>query len=308
MNHPHSPSSRFGATLAAMTVFAMAIGTALPGCRSTLPNDNLAKARSDLEQTRSDPVVMRNAPLELEKADLAMRRAEAAWADKGDTAQTSHLAYLAQQRAAIARNVAALKQTEERLEGVGAERERLRAEAAMAAATSAQQQVSSAQRQVSIAEQQASMARQRAVSEGERAAALQRELENMQAKKTERGMVVTLSDVLFASGRSTLQPGAQRTADQLASLLQQYPERRLLVEGFTDNVGKPEMNMALSERRAESLRNALIERGIPANRIDVRGYGEGYPIADNKTPAGRTQNRRVEILFSDAQGSFMPRY
>lgn len=181
------------------------------------------------------------------------------------------------------------------------------AEAARQQALRAQQQAQQSQQQTQQAQQQAEAERARAAQQAERAAALERDLQTLQAKNTQRGLVVTMGDVLFATGQATLQPGAQRSVQQLAEVLRQYPERRVLVEGFTDNVGSEPMNLALSERRAEAMRRALLNAGVAAERIEVRAHGLAYPVADNSTAAGRQQNRRVEVLFSDAQGRFAQR-
>jgi outer membrane protein OmpA-like peptidoglycan-associated protein len=99
-----------------------------------------------------------------------------------------------------------------------------------------------------------------------------------------------------------LQPGGQRSALQLTAVLQQYPARRVLIEGFTDNQGDAQMNLELSQRRAEAFRQALLAAGGAASRIDAQGQGEAYPAADNNTPERRQQNRRVEVLSSDGEG------
>jgi outer membrane protein OmpA-like peptidoglycan-associated protein len=91
-------------------------------------------------------------------------------------------------------------------------------------------------------------------------------------------------------------PGALLTIDKLSDFLEKHPDRNVLIEGHTDNVGKADFNMFLSQRRADAVRTALLERGVSAGRITTKGYGESYPVAGNKTAAGRQQNRRVEIV------------
>ncbi|HLO95918.1 MAG TPA: OmpA family protein, partial [Burkholderiaceae bacterium] len=145
-------------------------------------------------------------------------------------------------------------------------------------------------------------ARRAATEAQNRAAALQRDLAELSAQNTQRGLMVTLKDMLFATGRADLQPGVRRTIERLAEVLRQYPERRLLIEGFADSTGGSAMNQRLSQRRAEAVRAALIRAGVAPQRLEVRAFGEAYPVADNATAAGRQQNRRVELLFSDEQG------
>ena len=112
---------------------------------------------------------------------------------------------------------------------------------------------------------------------------------------------------MFDTGKSTLQPGAQRSVAQLVQVLIRHPERRVLIEGFTDSVGREEMNMRLSQRRAQTFQRELMNGGIAAERIEVRAWGEANPVADNGSAAGRQRNRRVEVLFSDAEGHLAAR-
>jgi outer membrane protein OmpA-like peptidoglycan-associated protein len=132
----------------------------------------------------------------------------------------------------------------------------------------------------------------------------QQELKDLQAKQTNRGMVMTLSDVLFDTGRATLKPGADRDLDRLAQALKDNANTRVLIEGHTDSVGGDDYNMALSQRRAESVADALQMRGVPADRYQAKGLGKEFPVASNATAEGRQQNRRVEIVFSDPSGRF----
>jgi len=122
------------------------------------------------------------------------------------------------------------------------------------------------------------------------------------AKATDRGLVLTLGDVLFATGRSELRGGAVRNLDQLAAFLRQYPERTAIIEGHTDGVGSASSNLGLSQRRADSVEQYLIRQGVDSNRLHATGRGQGYPVADNDTASGRQQNRRVEIIISEPAG------
>jgi len=305
-----------------------ALAAGLSACQTTPPtNADLVAARSAVAAASADPGAAR-ATVELDNARLALQRAEAAWADRRDSEETRHLAYLTQRRADIALAVAAQARADERLQQAGADRERVRLQArtreaevaaqsaraaqanaqmAQADAQSAQAAAQSAQGQAARSQQDADAARLQAQQQAERAAALERDLQSLAARSTQRGMVVTLGDVLFATGQATLQPGAQRSVQQLAAVLQQYPERRVLIEGFTDNQGSEQMNLDLSQRRADAFRVALLAAGVDASRIDVRAHGKAFPVADNNTAAGRQQNRRVEVLFSNGDGRFAGR-
>jgi len=117
-----------------------------------------------------------------------------------------------------------------------------------------------------------------------------------QVKEEKRGLIISLSDILFDSGKATLLQGTQRQLAQLGKILSGYSDRRIIVEGHTDNVGGNAFNLQLSEARAESVRNALIEQGVSPNLISAVGYGQSKPVASNDTRQGRAQNRRVEIV------------
>lgn len=123
------------------------------------------------------------------------------------------------------------------------------------------------------------------------------ELAELKAKKTERGLMITLDDVLFEFGKADLKAGSARGLDQLASLMTQYSERALLVEGHTDNIGSDAANTLLSQHRADAVSNALGHAGIDPTRITARGLSMAYPVASNSTAEGRQQNRRVEIII-----------
>ena len=290
--------------IAAATVMALAACQTTPG-----PNPDIAAARSSLEQARSNPYVARSGAVELQNAQQAMTRAETAWAADRDADQTRHLAYLARKRADIATAVGMQAQSDDRVQQFTAEREKIRlqartyeADVATANARAAQADARNAQTDAQISKDQADAARLLALQQAGRAEGLERDLADLKAQKTDRGMVVTLGDVLFDTGKSTLQPGARRSVAQLVQVLTQHPERRVLIEGFTDSVGSDEMNMQLSQRRAETFQRELMNGGIATERIEVRAWGEANPVADNGSAAGRQRNRRVEVLFSDAQG------
>lgn len=142
-------------------------------------------------------------------------------------------------------------------------------------------------------------ARLEADRERHRRAALERDLAGLQARETERGLVVTLGDVLFETGKADIKPGARRTLDQMIRALRADRSATLAIEGHTDSVGKRNYNLTLSQRRANAVRAYLVGRGIAANRILTRGLGPDYPVASNRTEAGRQQNRRVEMIVQN---------
>jgi OmpA-OmpF porin, OOP family len=127
---------------------------------------------------------------------------------------------------------------------------------------------------------------------------VQRELKDLQAKQTERGMVLTLGDVLFDTGKAVLKPGAYTTIDRLAQVLNSSHSSRVVIEGHTDSMGSDTNNQMLSEQRALAVQYALLQRGVSASQIHSVGKGESTPVAGNDTASGRQANRRVELIFS----------
>ncbi|WP_431265860.1 OmpA family protein [Roseateles chitinivorans] len=264
---------------------------ALAACSSVpLPNAGLDAAKRDYAQATSDPNTSRYASAELSKAKESLDRADFAWRERKDPSEVDSAATVASQRAQTAINLGAARAADAKVEQAGLERERMRAEVRT--------------RQAQVAQGQAATAEASAIAASERANRLQRELAEIQAKPTPQGLVVMLQDVLFDTGKATLKEGAFSRLDTLSSALRNHPERRILIEGFTDSTGGAQLNLDLSRARAESVRDALVKRGVDAGRIDVRGNGEARPVASNDNAAGRQQNRRVEIVFSDERGAF----
>lgn len=251
----------------------------LSGCAAPRKNPLLEEARTEFSEAESDPNIAARAPVQLKEAEETLNQAENLWKNNADPEVVSHYAYLAKQKTALAR---------ERTELAAAEEEIKKGEVA--------------RQQVML-----DVRTKEAKTLAERAEQLQRELGELKAQQTERGLVLTLSDVLFEFDKATLKPGAQRTMDKLNEFLQEYPNRTVLIEGFTDSVGSETYNLGLSQRRAEAVKDALLMRGIQSDRIMTRGYGEQYPVANNDSAAGRQLNRRVEIVLSDESGQIPTR-
>lgn len=247
------------------------------GCTPGSPPVALEQARTAYTQAEQTPAVVTNAPVPLQEANQALRRAERVWDDDHDTEEVQHLATLASQRVDIARAEAEKKVAEAQIQQATEERDRVLLAARTRTAQQAQQQAQEATSQV----------RQ-----------LQQELAALQAKQTDRGLVLTLGDVLFETGKAELRPGALRNLYPLVTFLQKYPERRVVIEGHTDSVGSDTYNLDLSQRRAEAVRDFLLQNGVNAAQMSTQGYGKASPIASNGTAAGRQQNRRVELIIS----------
>lgn len=192
-----------------------------------------------------------------------------------------------------------------------AEKARMEAEAKSLEAEKARRETEAKSRELEqtklLAEskaKEAGQAKQAALAEAEKAAKaraeadqLTKEVSELKAKQTDRGIVLTMGDVLFTTGKATLFPGAIRTINKLAGFLNKYPDRNVLIEGHTDSVGSEEYNLGLSEKRADSVREQLVAEGVSPERISTKGYGKKYPEASNDIPAGRQQNRRVEVVI-----------
>jgi outer membrane protein OmpA-like peptidoglycan-associated protein len=277
------------------------VGMLLFGCSPAVKeNALLEQARVSFNTAQNDPAVIGNAPLELQKAKAELDMADKLLKKEADATEVEHFAYLAQQRTAIARETASIKMAEQAVEAASAERSRILLEGRTLEADRALQQVDARQKEAALAEQ-------RAMAAEERAKKLEAQLTELNATKSERGLVMTLGDVLFDTNKSELRSGAYFTIDKLAAFLAEYPTRKVQIEGFTDSTGAVEYNRRLSERRAEAVRNALVAKGVDPGRIMTRGYGVEFPVASNETPEGRQRNRRVEVIISDEVGHILER-
>ncbi len=293
----------------------------LAACASTTPSPALEEARTAVSTAAGNPVVNQYAQLELKQATDALAKADRVWADDRDTSETNHLAYLARQRAEIATNTARARQLDADIKQAGGEADRIRLQARTQEADAARMRADAQARNAQLAQQQAMSAEQRAAQQQANAAAamaqanaaqdrvraLEAQLRDMEAQQTERGLLVTLGDVLFAFNKAELSTQAAPRLDKLANFLKQFPDRKLLIEGYTDSVGGDSYNQELSDRRAQAVRDALVQRGVETRRITARGYGKAYPVADNASPEGRAMNRRVEIVIADEKGNLRGR-
>ncbi|QPF74048.1 OmpA family protein [Roseateles sp. DAIF2] len=279
----------------------LSVCAALGAC-SSMPADNalLVEARGNYRQTMNDPQTRELAAPELRQAGTALALADAAWQRDDPPATVTQLAHLAKQQTALAQETARRRAAELSSLRAQAESDRLR----LAARTS---EVDAARVTAGLAQNQAQAALQQNDAAQARNRLLESWLRDMNAKQTERGPVITIGDLLFDSNRSELRPEGLRSIDKLVDFMTQYPQRRALIEGFTDDQGGSGANHALSDRRADAVRMALVGRGIGRDRLDTRGYGEDHPVAGNDSQDGRRQNRRVEILLSDDRGQLLPR-
>lgn len=301
---------------------ASVAGILLSGCSSVVQeNAMLEQARSAFAEAQSDPDVQKNAALELQKAKNDLDQADKSLNEGAEAAEVEHFAYLAKQRTAIAQEVSKVKLAEQTLDAASAERNAILLQARTREAEQAQQLAEAEKNKALIATEQADASRLQvgamsAEAEKTRAEALlaaeqrkklEAQIAELEARKSERGLVITLGDVLFDINKSELRSGTQYTIDKLAAFLAEYPKRNVLIEGFTDSTGTAKYNQGLSERRADAVRNALTSRGVDSRRLNIRGYGIEFPVAGNESAAGRQRNRRVEVVISDDDGQILER-
>jgi OmpA-OmpF porin, OOP family len=282
----------------------------LAGCASSdleqAAKAQLTKAQTAYRQAQSDPNVQAYAQLQLADAQKAVQAAEQAQ----NLEDMQQLAYLAEKKSQTASVVGAMRKTEQDTQMMGRETQdillqkrerelkaaRADAEQARASAEARARDAEAKAREAEQARAQAEQARRAADAEQAKTAALAKELADLKAQQTNRGLVLTVGDVLFATGRAEVAAGGMRSIDKLAEWLKKNPTRNLLIEGHTDNTGSEDLNMKLSQQRAEAVRDQLVSRGVGADRITTKGYGPKYPVVANDSASGRQQNRRVEVV------------
>jgi outer membrane protein OmpA-like peptidoglycan-associated protein len=263
-------------------IAAMAVAMTFAGCASTpTTNPALENARTAVRAAEADPNVGKYAALDLQAAKSELQDAESA-AMKHDEAGIAQPAYLAAQTARLAQLNASAKADDARVAAGQTERDRIQLNARTAEVDSAK-----------LARDQAK----------QKASALQSEVDALNAKPTDRGLVLTLGDVLFDTGKAGLNPGASRNLDHLVQFLTEHDDRRVEIDGYTDSVGTDSFNLDLSQRRADTVKAVLVSRGIDSSRIVSRGYGKEFEVASNSEASGRQLNRRVEIVIGGENGA-----
>jgi outer membrane protein OmpA-like peptidoglycan-associated protein len=246
----------------------------LGGCANQQGRQAVADAEASFLAVKEDTDVLRSAPKDVIRAGETLARAERLSSYWGSGQDVEHFAFLSQRYSQIARQHADLSLNQERLAKLELERERLQLALREAKLLSIQQQ----------------------------GQWLEEQVVSLAASETDRGLVMTLGDVLFDAGRTELKASANRTILKLVQFLQINPRRTVRIEGYTDNRGDARENLELSRARAQAVADLLVDLGIEGRRLEVVGYGEAHPLAENASAKGRAQNRRVEILISDEAG------
>ena len=320
-------------------VVSLLAGFSLAACSTSPKQDlALEQVRSQLEELKSDPVLANYAPSALGEAERALRNAETATGDDTQrihliymadrriqiaravaqkeqlntelkTLETEHSRMLVrasqleanQARAEADRALMMSQATAEDADRARslAEEARLREADSAKTAQQAREEADQAKALAASSATAAELARKEANLASEQAQTLRRQLENLQLRQTESGVVVTLGDVLFESGQAELKSEAETSLVEVVDLLQSEPTKQIRIEGHTDAVGDAATNLTLSQRRADAVRESLVALGVDAARITAIGMGEDFPIATNESEEGRSKNRRVDVILLD---------
>lgn len=270
------------------------------GCAAAVPQE-LANAREAYRRASTSDTAQ-IAPAELHVGAQALAKAETSFREYPDSYKTKDLAYIAERKIQMAEATASISVQNDSEEQANSDYRTAQGNAL----AQSKQDLNQSNRALNASKESGMLtAEQLAEAKKAQAAAEQRTAEAMAAlaklaavKDEPRGMVITLSgSVLFASGKSDLLPAARTRLDQVAEVLLTDRERHLTIEGHTDSQGSDSYNMDLSQRRADAVRNYLVQRDYQSDRINAHGIGEGQPVADNNSSEGRANNRRVEIII-----------
>lgn len=245
------------------------------GCANQKANDEaLLHANASYAAVRDDSNVLRSAPKDVVRAGESLARAERLAGYWGTGSDPQHYAYLSQRYSEIAQEHGHQMLNQQRLTKLQLDLQRLQLALRDSKLESVQQQGKWLEEQILA----------------------------LTSVDTDRGLVMTLGDVLFDTGEAQLKPQANRTILKLVQFLQLNPKRVVRIEGYTDNTGDRAFNLKLSRERAQSVADTLVDLGVEERRVQVQGYGDQYPVEANASERGRAQNRRVEIVFSDRAG------
>jgi outer membrane protein OmpA-like peptidoglycan-associated protein len=280
------------------TLIAVAVASALMAACSNAPvkPDGASALRSKLTQLQANAELASRAPLAIKEADDAVTAAEA---PQRDVAMTEHLVFMANRKIDVAQALGESRLAVDQRKTLSEQREAMRLQSRTAEADSANLQATLAKADAINQKNQADIARSDTAEARKNAVELQSQIDELHAKSTERGLVLTLGDVLFETNASRLNSGGTTNLVKLAGFLNKYPTRNVAIEGYTDSVGSGSYNQALSQRRADAVKSYLVSQGIDAARVTSTGQGESSPTGDNSTADGRQQNRRVEVIIEN---------
>lgn len=289
------------------TLTAASLGVLLTACANNLTElAEVEEARQSWDELSANPNKDEYAPIAYDIAKEEVQKLERMIDDGAAEKFVFQQAYITNRkidiaqaniREAMARDL--IDSSDERRQLIVLKARERELQAAKRRAEELQVEVMQSKAEADAVRMEAMAQREQADEMKQRAMDLQNQVANLKAKETDRGLVLTLDNILFEVGKSELKPGASRTLDKIADFLSDQPDQSVIVEGFTDSTGSDDFNMQLSQERAASVRRYLVSQGIDRSQITARGYGEQYPVASNDTTVGRQQNRRVEIVLSD---------
>lgn len=270
------------------------------GCGSSPPPEQLQQARAAYSRAERSQA-RQLSPTELHEAKVALDHAERAYEHDNGSEKAKDFAYIAQRKAELAQVQASTMDLQRQKQDMQAAQQQAQAKAAEEAKGELEMTRGELEQRNQALESERAA---RTAAEAEAQAALE-ELAaanaELQLREDARGTVITMPGTLmFATGQANLRPRSKAKLDTVADALREQGEKHIVVEGHTDSTGSEETNMRLSMQRAEAVRDYLIEEGVPANRITATGVGPARPVADNSTPEGRAENRRVEIVIEGA--------
>jgi len=265
----------------------------MSGCATNRdPSDELSSLESQYNQLAAQGFVAEYAPVALKEAEETIAKAKKLEEKREDKSLISHQQYLAKLKLDTALEIAKQKRAEAAIGNAEVRRKD-------ALLSAKEREANALRNRAETAEYNVTQLEATAREMSAKADALAKTLEDFSAKQSERGLVLTMGNILFELNKSDLKPGAERTLEKVAAFLAEYANRSVLVEGFTDGLGSADYNQTLSEKRAEAVVAELKRLGISSSRLSAKGYGEDYPVASNSTDAGRQQNRRVELIIAN---------
>lgn len=279
-------------------IFLLALLAGATGCAANTENFKAAQAFHAEALSQTDVAAL--APVHMEQAQKNLNLAE----KQSNEARQDHLSYVATKHVEIALADADRKTAEKALVDESKNRTKALLTARTQEADQAHQDASQAQQRSREAEERALTSKSEAnealamsnsmASNNEQ---LRKELADLKSRETQRGLEITLAGSYFEIAKSNLKPGAKLKLDSVARAMRENPNQQALVEGHTDNTGSKVSNQDLSQQRADSVTQYLIDQGVEPSHVVARGYGETYPTVSNNTPSGRQQNRRVDIVL-----------
>lgn len=287
------------------TALASALLTA---CASVKAPEGSAEVREKLTRLQTNQELASRAPVAVKEAETAVRQAEVPEKDK-DLAR--HRLVMADYKVEIATAWAEARLAQDDRAALSRQAEAARLASRTREADRARQDTAEARRDSALARRDSELARRdseaaRRATEAARneaeaarleAIELKRQLEELEGRETERGIIITLGDVLFATGKSQLASTANNHLSKLARFLKEYPDNNVVIEGHTDSVGTESSNITLSQNRADAVRNFLVRQGVASHQLSTVAMGQGSPVASNDSATGRQKNRRVEIII-----------